>query len=222
MPDRYLTREQARDVDRRAINELGYPGPVLMENAGRGCVDVLQRQGVGGPVLVLCGKGNNGGDGFVIARHLMLRGVECRVALTDAPTQITGDAQTAHRMLQPCGVREQLLADAVESTLDDLAAGCDWLVDALLGTGAQGNPRPPVDAVIRWANQQPARRLAIDLPSGLDCETGQPGEPTFRADCTCTLVAPKVGFRQPAAQEFLGQVHTVSIGLPMDLRTTER
>lgn len=221
MNDCPLTREQARGVDRRAIDQLGFPGPVLMENAGRGCVDLLERLGVAGPVLVLCGKGNNGGDGFVIARHLAIRGVEARVALTDDPAGLAGDALTAYRMLQACDVQEQVLSGPVEPVLDQLAAGCDWIVDAVLGTGAKGDPRPPADAVIRWANEQPVRRMAIDLPSGLDCDTGQPGEPTFRADFTCTFVAPKIGFDQPTAKPLLGEVHTVSIGLPVDPRACE-
>ena len=81
MPPPALTREQSRALDRRAIDEYGIPSLVLMENAGRGCVDVLERLGIDGPVVILCGKGNNAGDGFVIARHLDIRGHECRVLL---------------------------------------------------------------------------------------------------------------------------------------------
>ncbi|WP_146568146.1 NAD(P)H-hydrate epimerase [Posidoniimonas corsicana] len=209
-----LTRDQARRVDQHAIHQLGYPGPVLMENAGRGCVDLLARLGIDGPVVVLCGKGNNAGDGFVIARRLALHGTPCRVVLACDPSELSGDALTAHQMLRPCGVPEHVIADPTNKTLDPIGGGASWIVDALLGTGAKGDPRAPMDALIRWANAQPARRLAVDLPSGLDCDTGVPGEPTFRADFTATFIAPKAGFQTPAAKPFLGEVHTVDIGVP--------
>ncbi|MEM9185224.1 MAG: NAD(P)H-hydrate epimerase [Planctomycetota bacterium] len=240
-----LTRAQARAIDRYAIHELGYPGPVLMENAGRGCVDVMDCLGaeaplpdrpiVRVPVVIVAGKGNNAGDGFVIARHLALRGHEVRVALGAAPHTLSGDALTAFGMLTPCRVTILDLtgvhAGEMLAELDGLSAGladpgqldsgetAAWIVDALLGTGAEGAPRPPFDALIDWINAERAtdprkRVLAIDLPSGLDAGTGEASPTTVRADHTCTFVAPKVGFQNPAAAEWLGEVHTVEIGLP--------
>src|SRR5438876_731758 len=87
-------------------------------------------------------------------------------------------------------------------------------VDVLLGTAAAGSPRRPFDAAIRQMNAARAKRLAVDLPSGLDCDTGGPAEPTFRADHTCTFVATKIGFANPRAAEFLGQIHVLDIGAP--------
>src|SRR3954463_14104052 len=95
-----LTREQCRELDRRATAEYGIASVVLMENAGRGCVDVLERLGIDGPVVILCGKGNNAGDGFVIARHLDLRGYDCRVLLFSPPHELRGDAATNFAILQ--------------------------------------------------------------------------------------------------------------------------
>src|SRR3990172_9596054 len=95
-----LTREQSRQLDRRAIDECGIPGMVLMENAGRGSVDVLERLGISGPVVILCGKGNNAGDGFVIARHLEIRGHACKVLLLFPPSELTGDAATNFAILE--------------------------------------------------------------------------------------------------------------------------
>src|SRR5690606_27409368 len=95
-----LTREQARQFDRRAIEALGLAGVVLMENAGRGVVDILERLGIDGPVLILCGSGNNAGDGFVIARHLTIRGHECRVLLLTPPDRLRGDARTNYDVLR--------------------------------------------------------------------------------------------------------------------------
>ena len=96
-------------------------------------------------------------------------------------------------------------------------AGAAWIVDALLGTGARGEPRPPLDAVIDRINFQSAPVLAIDLPSGLDCDTGQPARHTIRAVHTCTFVAPKPGFALPASAAYTGQIHVLDIGAPRRL-----
>jgi len=213
-----LTREQARQIDRQAIDQLGIPSVVLMENAGRGCVDLLERLGIAGPVAILCGKGNNGGDGLVIARHLWIRGYEPRVLLVSAADELAGDAATNYHILARSGGTLHHLADAepdkLPAVLDRQAGDCAWLVDALLGTGVTGAPRPPYDALIEWANAQSARRLAVDVPSGLDCDTGEPHPPTFRADHTATFVGMKVGYGEPSATDYVGQVHVVEIGIP--------
>ncbi len=215
-----LTRQQVREVDRRAIEEYGMSGLVLMENAGRGCADVLMRLGVSGPVVICCGRGNNAGDGFVIARHLDLRGVAAKVLLWSDPADLSGDAAANYRILSKTDVQIVLLGqqhDAERLTAEIAAA--DWIVDALLGTGARGEPRPPLDAVIDQLNSSPAKKLAVDLPSGLDCDTGQPAVHTFRADHTCTFVAAKPGLLAEAAQPFVGRIHVLDIGAPRKLVT---
>jgi hydroxyethylthiazole kinase-like uncharacterized protein yjeF len=226
-----LTRGQVREVDRRAVAEYGMLGLVLMENAGRGCVDVLYQllhphpsplpegEGIAGEsVVIVCGKGNNAGDGFVIARHLDIRGIGVKLVLLGAPAELHGDAAANYQIVK----RMDLAIVDLSSTYGDAAfaqeiAGAEWIVDALLGTGASGSPRPPLDAAIRQMNAAQARRLAVDLPSGLDCDSGEPAEPTFRADHTCTFVATKVGFANPRAVEYLGQVHVIDIGAPRRL-----
>lgn len=213
-----LTRTQIRDIDRRAISEYGLAGVVLMENAGRGCVDVLCRLGCRGPVVIVCGKGNNAGDGFVIARHLDLRGIAVKVLLLGSPDDLRGDAAANFAVLAKCGLPIVDLSVAFDH--DRFAAelsGAEWIVDAILGTGATGAPRPPWDEAIRLMNAAGGRKLAVDLPSGLDCDTGQPAEPTFQADHTCTFVAAKIGFVNSAAASFLGQIHVLDIGAPRKL-----
>jgi NAD(P)H-hydrate epimerase len=207
-----LSREQSRALDRRAIDEYGMSGLVLMENAGRGCVDVLERLGIDGPVILLCGKGNNGGDGFVIARHLEIRGHACRVITLSPPDELTGDAAANFAILQKTAVPR--VAASAPFAIDNCEAA--WVVDALLGTGARGEPRPPFDGAIDWINARPATTqvLAVDVPSGLDCETGQPTRHTVRADHTCTFAALKVGFLQPVAKPYLGTIHVCDIGVP--------
>lgn len=236
-----LTRAQSREIDRRAIEDYGFSGLVLMENAGRGCVDVLEKLELGprDSVAILCGKGNNAGDGFVTARHLAIRGHVSRVLLLCPPAELRGDAAANFAILMKCNVpiidlssaRAGLLGTRRGETstspaellqrLDDHARGAAWLVDAMLGTGAQGEPRAPFDAAIDWLNTQrpPARVLAIDVPSGLDCDTGLPAAHTVRADHTATFAAMKIGFVQPAAKEFTGTVHVCDIGLPQALIT---
>lgn len=213
-----VSRAQAREIDRRATAEYGIASLVLMENAGRGVVDCLCRAGISGPVTVCCGKGNNAGDGFVIARHLQLRGHDVRTIVWADPAELTGDAGVNFAILRKTGVPLEIVAPGS----DPLAKGdwirdADWIVDALLGTGARGEPRPPLDVVIDAINAAPARRLAVDLPSGLDCDTGQPAAHTVRASLTCTFVGLKPGFLSPAAEPYLGTVQTLDIGVPPKL-----
>lgn len=213
-----ITRHQAREVDRFAVEEYGISSLVLMENAGRGCFDVLSQIGIRGPVAICCGKGNNGGDGFVIARHLDQAGHATRVLIWSDPTELSRDARVNYEILARAEFPIVLLDNhfAPEQLAAELDA-CDWIVDALLGTGFSGEPRAPLDRVIRQLNQHPARKLAVDLPSGLDCDTGKPAAATFRADHTCTFVKPKVGLLVESARPLVGQLHTVAIGLPRRL-----
>jgi NAD(P)H-hydrate epimerase len=225
-----LTRTQVRNVDRVAMEEFGFTGLVLMENAGRGCVDLLCTRQPSGLIAILCGKGNNGGDGYVIARHLAIRGHQVLIVMLAAPESLQGDALANYQVAVECGLPiicyEETAAEAgsdrgaddgIATWLDHHCAAAEWLVDAMLGTGTAGAPRPPLDAVIRWSNSRDCRRFAIDLPSGLDCDTGQAADPTFRADTTATFVARKIGFENPAAAPYLGDVAVLDIGVPANV-----
>jgi NAD(P)H-hydrate epimerase len=213
-----LTREQSRKVDQRAERDFGFSGLVLMENAGRGVADVLCNSGITGPVVICCGKGNNAGDGFVIARHLDLRGHSVCVLLWADPKELTGDAAANWNILAKTDVPIEIFgathnAERLAKLLEDAA----WIVDALLGTGARGEPRPPLDDVIEQINAAPAPKLAVDLPSGLDCDTGLPARHTIRAAVTCTFVAEKIGFSSPEARPYLGEIRVLDIGVPRKL-----
>jgi hydroxyethylthiazole kinase-like uncharacterized protein yjeF len=205
-----LNRDQSRQLDRRAIQEYGIASLVLMENAGRGTVDVLTRLGINGPVVILAGKGNNAGDGFVIARHLEIRGYECRVILLYPASELAGDAATNFAILEKTGVP----IFETPSEFDAIGQEADWIVDAMLGTGARGEPREPVASAIDWMNAQSAFKLAVDVPSGLDCDTGEPAAHTVRADHTCTFAAMKIGFTRSSAKPYVGTIHVCDIGTP--------
>jgi NAD(P)H-hydrate epimerase len=207
-----LSRDQARALDRRVMDEFGVPGIVLMENAGRGIADLIQQLGVRRPVVVCCGRGNNGGDGFVIARHLDNARVPVRVLLFARPEEITGDAAINYRILARSGPPIQVLADA--KNLPTQLANAAWIVDALFGTGLTGPLRPPFDQVVESINATEAQILAVDIPSGLDCDSGEPMGPTIRAHHTATIAALKRGFTQPAALPWLGQLHIIDMGMP--------
>lgn len=204
----HLTREQCRDLDRRAMTDFAVPGVVLMENAGREMARLLLSRGVAGPVVVCCGKGNNGGDGFVIARHLDNAGVPVRVLLFADPATLEGDAAVNYGILARSGLAVEVLPEKVD------LAGAEWVVDALFGTGLTVAPRPPFDAVIAAINASGARVLAVDIPSGLDADTGKPLGAAVRADLTATVAALKVGFAAPEAAKWLGEVHVVDMGAP--------
>jgi NAD(P)H-hydrate epimerase len=220
-----LTRAQAREYDRLASEEYGMPSLLLMENAGRGTAELLQRLNPErAPVTVCCGKGNNGGDGFVIARHLENHGLPVRVLLFAEPDQLTGDAAVNFRILERAGtpLLVPVLAGMADADFerwltDHLSRAAGWVVDALFGTGLSGPIRGRLAQVVAAVNAAPARVLAVDIPSGLDADTGEPLGPTVQADHTATFVAPKQGFDNPTAREWLGEVHVLDIGAPRAL-----
>lgn len=215
MPGRSMTRDEVRAVDRRAIDEYGLTGLVLMENAGRGTAALLIELGIHGPVVVCAGRGNNAGDGFVIARHLENRGDDVRVLLFGPPDDLGGDAGVNLRVVEKAGTPLRVFGPTFDvHELDVELSRAEWIVDALLGTGARGEVREPLATVIRRINAATGRVLAVDLPSGLDCDTGQPLGECVRADHTATFVARKRGFDAPDADKWTGAVHIIDIGVP--------
>jgi len=205
-----LTREQCRMIDRLAVQELGVPSIVLMENAARGAAEVIRREVGDGPVAIVCGGGNNGGDGYAAARHLHRLGVPVWLHAVKPIDALDGDALTNARICQRLKLP---IRDHVES-YDDAAI----VVDALLGTGFIGRTvREPVAAAIRRMNACARPIVALDVPSGLDCDTGEPADPTVRADRTITFLAEKPGFSaNDTAEARVGIVNVCDIGLPAD------
>ncbi|QNN21281.1 NAD(P)H-hydrate epimerase [Planctomycetales bacterium ZRK34] len=217
-----FTREQIRAVDAEAISEYGIPGIVLMENASRGLALQALRM-LGWPhakpdarVLIICGGGNNGGDGLAAARHLHNAGLEVGIVLTKPIDSYTGEAEIN---LNICRAMKLDLVAADKdpiATLNDQPP-CHLILDGLLGTGLTSDVRAPLDEVIGWINQNPAPTLAIDIPSGLDCDTGKALGCAVRAAVTDTFVGIKQGFTAGAAHPYLGEVTVTDIGVPTAL-----
>jgi NAD(P)H-hydrate epimerase len=213
----YLTREQAREIDRIAMEEVGIPGIALMENAARGIADVARARLAGGlgPVAVVCGPGKNGGDGFAAARHLSNAGLEVRVHLVVPPEAYPdgSDAGTNLRILRAMGV-------PVRTDVD--LAGAAMVLDGIFGTGLTRPVRDPYVAAVRAihaAGAAGAYVVAIDLPSGLDANTGAVLGIAVHARCTATMVAPKAGFLLGEGPRLVGEVCIVDIGAPPSLVT---
>jgi NAD(P)H-hydrate epimerase len=210
-----LTRDQVRQVDKIAIDQFGMSGIVLMENAGRGAAEIIDRIAEPGRVAILCGSGNNAGDGYVIARHLQLAGRQVRiVSIVDLQT-LQGDARTNALIADKSDIEVQCVAS--DAQIAESISGAMTIVDCLLGTGARGPLRGLYADAVSAANAIEALRVAIDIPTGLDCDSGEAGDPTFRADHTITFVASKTGFEKENADAYVGVVHEVGIGAPMKL-----
>lgn len=220
MPRHFLPPAAIRELDRRAIEEFGVPGIVLMENAGRGCAEFIANLNSAGTVVICCGKGNNGGDGFVIARHLDNHGISAEVLLFAAPAELRGDALTNYEIVRRSQMPLTICAEQTQpephwlAPLRSKLQAAGIIVDALLGTGTTGEPRFPLNLVIDAINLAARPTIAIDLPSGLDAASGVPAKSTIRATQTLTFVAEKTGFLNPAAKDFLGPVQVLDIGAP--------
>jgi NAD(P)H-hydrate epimerase len=211
-----LSRDQVRNVDKVAIDQYGIPGIALMENAGRGAAEVIDRIAPDGPIVILCGPGNNGGDGYVIARHLELAGRQVQIVSVVELQRLSGDAETNASIADHAEIAISIATDPdqIERAVADSAT----IVDCLLGTGAKGPLRGIYADAVKVANEkQNAVRIAIDIPTGLDCDTGVAADPTFQANHTITFVAKKIGFEKANADDYVGVVHQVGIGVPAKL-----
>jgi len=216
-----LTRAEVRELDKRCIEGFGVPGVVLMENAGRGCAELLMRLNPERkPTVILCGPGNNGGDGFVIARHLDNHGWPVNIHIFARHNRTAGDADINFDILYTSGIHfTQYRPELFDQPHRDHFAKqvlpiTGWVVDALFGTGLSRSLAAPFDWLVGVVNDSKAPVLAVDIPSGLDCDTGEPLGPTIRATHTATFVAPKRGFLNPSSRVWTGEVHVIDIGAP--------
>jgi NAD(P)H-hydrate epimerase len=206
----YLTAEELAGADRAAIQEYGVDVLLLMENAGA-AVARLARKMLGGGlagkrIACLVGKGNNGGDGLVAARHLHNWSAEVGVVLP-GPAGDLGEIPS-----KQLGIVKKMGIEVAENAARMPEA--ELCVDALLGYGSSGNPREPMASLIRSANDSKVPILAVDLPSGLDASRGEPGDTCITAQATITFGFAKAGFLNPRAKSFLGELYLADVSIP--------
>lgn len=223
--DLVLSRQEVRNGDSVAIERYGINGLVLMENAGAAAARFIYSR-LKSPaethVLIITGTGNNGGDGFVVARHLVNERVAVHLIICGARERVKGDAlanlQIVEKMNLPITWLATADADEAVRTITDLAGSLpvEMIIDALLGTGTAGPPRQPIRAAIETINRLGKPVVALDIPSGLDCDTGEPLELAVKADHTVTFAARKKGFLTLGAQAYTGDITVASIGIRTD------
>lgn len=214
---RYVLPHEMQEIDRAAIEGLGIPGVVLMENAGRAVYEAARQMLGPGPdsVTVLCGRGNNGGDGFVMARYLTNNRIPPRVFLFGRTDDVRGDARINLDILKRMKVEATEIVDeaGLQEHRKEIERS-DLLVDGLLGTGLQGEVRGLLREAIVLMNQSGVPILAIDIPSGLDGATGEVLGVAVKAHRTVTFQLPKKAYVNPASREYSGHLEVVDIGIP--------
>jgi NAD(P)H-hydrate epimerase len=210
-----------READRRTIDDIGIPSLVLMENAGRqvvAAIEAVHSDLVERKVAVLCGHGNNGGDGFVVARTMMQRGIDVSVFVIGRVAEVRGDARTNLEILGRLGITVVEIADSQSWELHFTEiSDCTLIVDAIFGTGLNAPVSGLMETVVADVNGAGIPVVAIDLPSGLSADTHEPIGDSIEAGMTVTLAAPKICLVLPPAETRAGDIVIADIGIPSDL-----
>ncbi len=214
-----VTAAEMRQIDQDTIEGIGIPGIVLMETAGSEIVRVIERHySTAQSIVIFVGKGNNGGDGLVIARQLSHTGCDVSIFLVSPAESFTGEARTNLDIARNLGLKiEEIQADF--AFLDTLH--CDLLIDAIFGTGLHGNVRDPIANIINAINDLSIPILSVDLPSGLDADTGHPLGTCIQAGRTVTIGLPKRGLLLHPGAELAGELEIVDIGFPQQVIDTQ-
>lgn len=215
-----MSRQAVREFDRRAVEQFGVPSVVLMENAGRnGATLILELYPdiLGKTACIFCGGGNNGGDGFVIARHLFNAGVAVKIVLCADAARLKGDAKTNYQICRNMQIPIDTLDMASEKApkeIENHVHDCALLVDALFGTGLKGELKSSPALLISCLNAHNLPIIAVDIPSGMDCDTGLPLPVCIEAQATVTFAALKKGFVEcPESRTAAGRVFVADIGI---------
>jgi NAD(P)H-hydrate epimerase len=215
---RVLNTQQMREADRRTIEDIGLPSIVLMENAGRQAVAAMEAAFddlATSHVAVLCGRGNNGGDGFVVARTLAQRGVQSTVFLLGAVADVRGDARTNLEVLGRVGLTVVEISNAQDWELHfSEVSECDLIVDAMVGTGFSGALSGLLETVVADVNGLGVPVVAIDLPTGVSADSHEVAGSAVEASMTVTLAAPKIPLVFPPADAYAGDLVIADIGIP--------
>ncbi len=213
-----VTIEQMREVDRLMVEEIGVSILMMMENASRN-IAILARKMLGGSVkgkniVILCGKGNNGGDGLGAGRHLINFGAKVVILLAANASELRHDSHIQYEVLKNINATVYEASDLVDGPAEKYLTNASLIIDALLGYNAKGQPREPIATFIRIANQSQKPILAVDIPSGLNANTGETNGPTIKAAATLTLALPKVGLLTEKARGYVGKLYVADLSIP--------
>lgn len=223
---RLVRAAEMREMDLDATRCYGIPGLILMENAGLGIVEVIldrffEGEPQGKKVFILAGPGNNGGDGFVVARHLLNKGALVQIVITTSPDNYQGDAAVNLKIVNDMGIPCQVLQPDAVSDLQPLIKEADLIVDALFGTGFKGVPREPLASLISMVNKAGSPVLAVDIPSGMEADTGRVHGECIKAAVTVTMGMPKIGLYLNPGSDHTGEVVVGDISFPPQLKSED-
>jgi len=216
--------QEMRQCDEEAIKGYGITGLILMENAARGTADAMQEfipSLPGKNVLIICGKGNNGGDGFALARHLIERGSSVTVAAVSPVSRLKGDARVNAEIIQKMSRTDSsgkltLITSVTRQKLEELI-DFDVIVDAILGTGFAGKLKPRIAALVEWMNSRKCTRVAIDIPSGVNTDNGSAEGVAVHAHLTCTMGLIKTGMLFSPGRDYSGAIKKIDIQIPPEV-----
>ena len=212
-----IRASEVRRLDQRAIRDYGIPALLLMENAGRSVSDVISREYEPCKVLIFAGKGNNGGDGLVVARHLKNRGYAVQVALLEDPAGLKADPLQNFSIIQKMNIPWVLLAAAPQEKIAAYCQRTNLVVDAIFGVGIHRPVRGIYKKAIGAINKSRRPVVSIDMPSGLDTDTGRVHGAAVRATLTVTLSLPKLGLFKGEGPRYAGRIEVADIGIPREL-----
>jgi hydroxyethylthiazole kinase-like uncharacterized protein yjeF len=225
-----VTSAEMQACDRYAIDTLKIPGLTLMENAGRGVVEMMEKHFgsmAGKTVVILCGKGNNGGDGYVVARHLFNRGAKVVVGVLGKGSEIKGDAKVNFESIQKIAAKFKKggmlqIQDLKSSKILKLLPGAYIVVDAIFGTGFSGEVRESYNSVIEWINKVGGKKVSIDIPSGVNADNGEVSNVAVKADLTITMALKKIGLITGCGMSYTGKIEVVDISIPKEIVTLQK
>ncbi|MBS4028549.1 MAG: NAD(P)H-hydrate dehydratase [Ignavibacteriales bacterium] len=224
-----LSSNEMRSCDKRAVEEYSIPSLLLMENAGRSVVDAIEKHfgNVSGKsFLIFCGKGNNGGDGFVVARHLFNRGANVHVLLVGKKSEVKGDAKTNLEIVLQLQKKtkntSQFSFSEIKTSFLKDCPRCDIIIDALFGTRFSGEVRKPFAEIVGWMNASNKPIVAIDIPSGINSDNGMKTNVAVKANLTVTMAARKIGLIVNDGKECLGIIEVADISIPKKLLEEKR
>jgi len=213
-----LTSKQMKEIDRKAIEEIGILGPILMENAGLRIFNkILEKfpEPYREKIVIIAGRGNNGGDGFVVARHLFNHGAKPEVLLLASKNEVRGDAAVNMNIAANIGIRiKEVVTEKDLSLQKGKILLASLIIDAIFGTGLTKPAEGLYAKAIELINKSKAYKVAVDIPSGLSSDTFRVIGPCVKADLTVTLAAPKIAHVFPPAEDFVGELEVADISVP--------